>query len=322
MLDGSAPISRRSVPGTSRSSSALGFRLGLPFPATPSSLEREVALLRAARQRGITTFEIGSGAGGPAAERAISRAFPQPDPELLVVVRRSLRSLTAGSASIAGAPRGIDLPGQLLASIEESSGRLGPQRVDLVRWSDGDAPATVAGAARAALRGLREEHRILGWIEELGGGPGPGSPTTGAEPRSALCAGPLSLLAPGLVAPLEERARREPVGFFADDPLADGHLDGSRFRPVPVGDGPGRGPASISELERAARPVLKLAFLTAGTGRTLAQAAIEFALRWPWVTCAILPVPAPERLGEIADSERAPPLQDTEVERILALEDD
>ncbi len=321
MPDGSAPISRRSVAGTSRSSSALGFRLGLPFPAAPSSLEREVVLLRAARRRGISTFEIGGGAGGPAAERALSRAFPEPDPELLVIVRRSLRSLTAGGASATGASKALDLPGQLLASIEESSGRLRPHRVDLVRWSDGDASAAVAGAARTALRALQEEGRIVGWIEELGGGPGPGSLSTGGEPHSALCAGPLSLLAPGAVAPLAERARREPIGFFADDPLADGHLDGSRFRPVPVGDGPGRGPASISELEREARPVLQLAFLTAGTGRTLAQAAIEFALRWPWVTCAVLPVPAPERLGEIADSERAPPLQDAEVERIFALGD-
>lgn len=317
MPDRDDHVSRRPVAGTARDSSVLGLYLGGPLGPGPSGLEQMVALLRAARRRGISSYDLGSGPAAAAAERAISRAFPESDREILVLGRRSLHSLSGESRSGPGASNPRELGERLRESILESSTRLRPHRVDLVRWSDAGAPRETSELARSTLRELVADRVILGWVEELDGAMLPAGPLDGKAAATPLVAGRLSLLETRLVPILEERSHREPVGFFADDPLAGGRLDGSRFRPDPLGAGPGVAPVRLSELERDARPVLSRAFLTAGTGRTLAQAAVQFATRWPWVTAALLPLPSPERLEELVGSGSVPPLDDTEVERIV-----
>ncbi len=317
MPNGDDRVGRRPVAGTARDSSVLGLYLGGPLGPGPSGLDQMVGLLRAARRRGISSFDLGSGPAAAAAERAISRAFPESDREILVLGRRSLHSLSGESRSGPGGSNPRELAGRLRDSILESSTRLRPHRVDLVRWSDAGAPRETSELARSALRELAADRVISGWVEELDGATRSSGSIDGEAATTPLVAGRLSLLETRLVPLMEERSHRAPVGFFADDPLAGGRLDGSRFRPDPLGAGPGVAPVRLSELEREARPVLSLAFLTTGTDRTLAQAAVQFATRWPWVAAVLLPLPSPERLAELVGSGSVSPLDDAEVERIV-----
>jgi aryl-alcohol dehydrogenase-like predicted oxidoreductase len=75
-------------------------------------------------------------------------------------------------------------------------------------------------------------------------------------------------------------------------------------------------PADMRRLRREFEPVLRLGFLTEGGRRTLAQAALRFVLRWPWVVTCVIPLPPPERFEEILGFGSAPEISDEELARL------
>lgn len=315
MSEERAPARRR-VPGTAVDTSVLGVDLDARTLGAPADDERNVAVLRRARSFGLTTFALGEGAAGARAERLLSLALPDPDPELLIIGRRSLRPLATERSRT---PRGSDLEERLRASLAESNARLAPHSIGLLEWrGDGGNPEEVD--VEPALARLRSDgvlvdvltpaaRAIERWARPTDGATGP-----------TLVVGPLSLLDVSLVPAIRARADLHPVGVFVRDPFAEGRLDGTRFDRTIAERGPGSPPPTIRELQQEFAPVLDLGFLSEGRRRTLLQASVQFVALWPWVCSMLVPLPRPERFGELVEAADSPPLSEEEVARVVALD--
>jgi aryl-alcohol dehydrogenase-like predicted oxidoreductase len=313
-----APVSRRAVPGTSLRPSVIGFRIPSPTAGSSVSESRQAALLANARTAGITEYDVGGGPAARRAERLVRTAFATFDPDLVVLVHRSAQDLAEeGAHDRAGAPEG-DVETRLRRSLELSAERLHPQTIGLLVWHESSERAALPAELLSALGHLAAGGAFGGWIRSIP--PGGNLPDGGDHDpsRADLYAGPLSPLDASLLPALEERATRGPLGFLADDPLGSGRLDGTRFAQSIVDRRPDARPLNVRELRREFDPVLRLGFLTEGRKRTLAQASLQFAIRWPWVSSAIVPLPSPERLDELVGAESASPLSEAELNRILS----
>lgn len=313
------PVSVRPVPGTELHASSIGLRIEPRAPGTPLSGRRSVALLANARSRGITTLDLGEGAGSFRVERWVREAFPSSDPDLLILVHRSLDVLAEEAAHDRSAPSNGDLEARLRHSLGRSAERLRPHPIGVLLWqpsADAEDPAAEMGPV---MERLKAEGAFASWglsIASVGTRSGTGIPV---GPVPALLSGALSPLDPSLLPSLAERGSHDPFGFFVQDPMGGGRLDGTRFAGSLADRRPDARPVNVRELRREFSPVLRLGFLTEGKHRTLAQASLGFALRWPWVCSALVPLPSPERLEELIRAESTPPLSDAEVDRILAL---
>ena len=308
-------ISLRTAAGAGLGVSVLGFALEPEIVSSPESARGVEAMLRRARSAGVTLFSLPEGAGADRVERLLGRAFPEPDPDLVVLASRSSAGLAAGSRGRIDPPD-ADAAHALARSLAETDQRVAPQRVRLVEWipSEGDDEARLLSPA-GSERGGPDAPEIVRRIEP---GAGPRAAPTDARPGELL-SGSLSLVDRRLLGGLERRAALGPFGFFARDPFGGGRLDGTRLSEAAGPRRPDVGPVRVRELEREFAPVLSLGFLTEGRRRTLAQAALRFVLHWPWVVSAIVPLPSPERLSEVLGVEAVPELTDAELQRLDAL---
>jgi len=302
-------ISRRPVPGTERFFSAVAISVDPPAVAPPSADARTVTLLRQAREHGVTTFDVAAARFPERGERLIATAFPSSDPDLEVIVGRSVQSL-ARERSARGPSGPIeDLGAALEASLEQSGRRLAPAPVSVVEWipEAGGSP----GDARepTLLPPVPSGRRELLWAVRLLFPPS-APPSTGHSPT--LFAGDLSLLDRELVSGFGPTNRKLEASVIARNPFSDGRLDGSRFAAAALLAGPGAGPIDLRRLRADFEPVLALGFLTKSRRRTLAQAALRFVLGWPWVVTSVIPLPTPERFEEILGFESSPPFTDDE----------
>jgi aryl-alcohol dehydrogenase-like predicted oxidoreductase len=317
--DAAVPVSRRPVPGTTLSVSAIGLSLDPAAATTPDSGRTLAALVRAARARGVTLFDLPEGPGADRLERTIATALPRSDPDLTIIAQRSTVGIEADPRPRSPPPEPADPGGWLARSIDASNRRLAPHRIRLIDWipTEGDDRSTVD----ASLEGVRASHGIESVVRRISPGSGP-APGGGPTARVPLYSGGLSLLDTRLLRWLAPGASDGRWGFFARDPLGSGRLDGSRLVEASTPRRPDAGPVRVRELEREFAPVLSLGFLTDGRRRTLAQASLRFVLRALWVCSAIVPMPAPERLDEVLRAESVPELTDDEVERLQHLTTD
>ncbi len=314
-----ATISQRPIPGTDLRASAIGLSLDPRAIASPEASASLAAVLRRARERGVTLFDVPEGAGSDRAERLLAAAFPAPDPDLVVMVQRS----TSGLASTRREEGDRTAEGDrsaLARSVRDSNRRLAPHRVRLVDWvpSDDDPEARL----RLELASLGTTEGVSAVVRRVVPRAVPTRPL-GPPDSAELWSGSFSVIDRRLAPWLEDRSETGSVGFFARDPLGGGRLDGSRLVEASGPRRPEVGPVRVRELEREFAPVLALGFLTEGRRRTLAQASLRFVLRWPWVTAALVPLPAPERVDEILGAESAPELDADELRRVgqLAFDD-
>jgi len=304
---------RRRVPGTDRGLSEVTISLDPPAVASPALDARVVELLRRARSRGVTTFDVADARYPARAERLIATAFPEAAADVGVVVGRSTRSLS-GERTPRGDPfRSRDLESALEESLEQSRRRLAPVPITILEWT----PTTEEGRVGTGDETLPPA-RIHGrsdfeWALRLpphsvGASESSGAPT--------VLSGELSLLDRELVARFEEGGTKSEKRLIARNPFSDGRLDGSRFAAATAPTSPGSGPIEIRRLEAEFAPVLALGFLTESRTRTLAQAALSYVLDWPWVATAVVPLPAPERLEEVLGFRGSPSFTDEERSRL------
>ncbi|MGA9839865.1 MAG: hypothetical protein WBF81_09420 [Thermoplasmata archaeon] len=313
-------IAQREVPGTRLTTSSIALAIDATTLGSPAVDRRSVAVLRRARSLGVTTFEVPGGRGARRAERLLAEALPAFDEAVVVLLRRSVRSLAEEGSERPTGGSGDDLAARLRESLLRSAARLAPLTAGLVEWDPGGSPGAPTPGPAELFEPLRGDGVVRGWVLAVT----PDSPLASSDGVSTpdvprLFAGGLSPLDPRLIARYAERAARVPTGFFARDPLGSGRLDGSRFAGSVVDRRPDQAPVNVRDLRREFAPVLRLAFLTQGRGRTLAQASLGFVLRWPWVCSALVPVPAPERLEELLGAEVVAPVTAEEAERVLAL---
>lgn len=309
-------MERRGVPGSPKRFSALTVTVDPPSAPSPAADARTVAVLQRVRAGGVITFDVGDARFPERAERLIAAAFPSPDPELGVIVARSVESLANERAAQENAPSPEDPAAALQASIAQSRRRLAPVSVAVVEWTASPAEGRGADDSAGSLPApdsVGPGASLAVRISPRRGLPGP------SHPPGALYSGELSLLDHEVESMLEPLAAEGPTAFLARNPLAEGRLDGSRFAQTTTPVGPTEGPLDLRRLHREFDPVLRLGFLTAGRRRTLAQAALRFVLIRPWVVSAVIPLPVPERLDELLGFEASPPLTREELERVYEL---
>jgi aryl-alcohol dehydrogenase-like predicted oxidoreductase len=308
-------IERRSIPGTSATTSLLGISLDPPLASSPAMDRGIVATLRRARERGVTTFDLVHRGSPARAQRLIAAAFPDPDPSLLFIVGRSWSTPPDRWSPVGEHPAASPDPVRdLERSLAEDVRRIGPHGSVLVDFDAGAAPPERIRDAAKALDRHRAEGRISGWsLHWL-----PDANGTSPEPvvtHPAICV-ELSLLDRSALRPLVERASRGPLGVLVRNPFAGGRLDGTRFAATLGERGPSAAPLDLRSLHAEFDPVLRLGFLTRGHRRTLAQAGLLFLVRWPWVSTVLVPLPRPERWEEIFGAASARPLDPAELETL------
>ena len=268
-----------------------------------------VGMLRKALGAGITTFDTADAPDPMLAEALLARAFPDPDPRIVVLCRGG-RSGRARDPASSAPPRP---PG------------VGPERALGPR-----------GAPAGFCRLLEVEASDL---SEPAGGPGSGAPprpapppppfvvrcrSTGDVERAArlraprVLSGPFSLLERALPEAAVRRLGQDGFSWVGRDPFAGGRLDGTLFA---TGSpfAPVHHPRTVRELEAEFGPVARLGFLAQPRRRTLAQAALHFVVDTPWAVTACLGLPPVERWDEVVGFGSSPALDDEELKRVVFL---
>ncbi len=307
-------------PTVERAARAGDVRLS-PIAVAPRSLGATVpqaiapvaAQLRRCRELGVTTFDLVDAPDPGFAAVCLRRAFPRPDPDLVVLVAgqpaRSLAISRAGPppvSSVGAGPAGSRRPPEETASLLSGFRRVVEARHD--PRSPLGFPSFVSD-----LLGLRDEPGVadvcvrcatLAEVDQVVSHPG-----------APLASASFSLLEPELLGPRRASWDSGIARCIARDVLAGGRLDGSAWS-GPGGESKGLGrapPTPVRDLSAGYAGVLRLGFLTARRDRTLAQAAVAYVLTKPWVSTACLPLPPPRRLEEILRFREVPPLSPQEL---------
>jgi len=305
-------VPQRPAPGGAYRLSAVTISLAGPAAASPAVTSLAIPLLRKARALGVTSFDLSDAPFPALAEQTIARAFPEEDPDLVVIIGWPALPGEDGRARI---PVGIATHSvesrEVGPAIEESLLRLGGRRRVVVDWNPARTGPGGATVVPGPLERLRSDGRIVDVAVRL-------RPDAGVRPAdvTGLCSGSLSLLDLALVNEVRRAATPSGFALLARDVFAGGALDGTLLGGPFSGRGPAGPPAPLAALHARLDPILRLGFLTRGRSRTLAQAALQFALHWPWVLTAVVPLPSPERLETVLRMPSGPGLNDTELAEI------
>lgn len=311
-------VEHRPIPGTPITASLLGIAIDPPSIGSPAADRGMIASLRRARGRGITTFDLAHSGSIARAERLSAAAFPDPDPALLFILGRTWSPAPGAPSSIGGTrSRPTDPLTELEVTLPEEVRRWRQRGSVMVDFDPGEASPEQIREASRILDHQRNEGLIVAWSRHrrpVGGGilvdSGEAPPVLSVE---------LSLLDPSSLGPLADLASRGPLGVLVRDPFSRGRLDGTRFAATLGERGPRSAPPDVRSLHTEFDPVLRLGFLTRGRRRTLAQAALLFLFRWPWVATVVVPLPQPERWEEIVGATSASPLEPAELQALGAL---
>ncbi len=292
----------RRVPGLDRPVSVLGVSLAPLVEGPPDRAlgAPTIGFLRRARALGIRVYDVDAGDATPAAERALAAAFPEPDPELVV-----MGSLASRAAAVPDVP--------LSTTLEEFRHRLGGHPIGILWVPEGRLGRL--RARRAELDELRRQGRIGAWGVAFDR---PESVTEfvarGEWTGPALFRAPYDLLEPRAGRALLARLEGTDGRLVATDPHAQGLLDGSLLEPgAPLPPSP----TERRAFEAVARRLIRLRPFTAGGARTLPEAAVQFAIAPPEVACTVLRTRRPELLETSVRALARPPLTRELLDRSL-----
>ncbi len=286
--------------------SILGLTLDAPYAAVHPSGSAVHRLLSLAQAAGVRVIDTADSVLPDRTEAMLLRC-ERFEPGTLWVLGRNPAGL--GIDPSTSDRRGAS--GLIGVRLRESLTAI-PSRPDLSRWVQWHGSPShpqwdeVAGATLRELQGRGE---IAGWGLRWT------DPRDAAHlPSTALGSDSISLLDRRWETPL--RAELPAASFLARDPMAGGRLDGTRWdRSLVMATGP-EGPTPLRRLQEEVAPVLQFGFLTDGTGRTLAQSALQYLAGFPAVASILIPLPPPERLPGLLEFAQTPPISEEERGRI------
>jgi hypothetical protein len=316
-MSAAVPIERRSIAGTRLTTSVLGLVVDPTVSTRPAENRPTVALLRKARASGVTTFDLAGSSSPSWAAEVLLTAFPHWDPEVVVVLGAPAQP-TSGPGqrpSQLGPPSRPRPPeASQIGETAELARRLSQIGSILVEWDPGQKPSLAARETRQSLDDLTQHGAIAGSCIRCR--PDSELPAKEESPLRPPVSAELSLLDVRLLKTLASRFHDSRGAVLVRDPFAQGRLDGSRFSARLSDRGPSSTPRDVRTLHAEFDPVLRLAPLTRDRRRTLAQASVQFLVRWPWVASVLLPLPAPERWEEIRTAPNALPLDEGELREL------
>jgi aryl-alcohol dehydrogenase-like predicted oxidoreductase len=260
------------------------------------SREEAFALMDAARDAGITTFDTADAYGGGRSETFIGEWLRSRKPNDIVVSTKTFNPMEEG------ADHGL-APDRVKRQVESSLGRLGVERIDMFVTHDWDENVPIAETA-----GALDELVDAGKIGAYGL-----SNVDGAQLREALDAGSFgwvqneySLLERGAEREVLPLCAERGLGFTPFSPLAGGWLTGKyrRGEPLPAGSRMTMRPEPYEHLRTDAvfDEIEALERAAADRGVALATLAIEFILDDPRVTAVIVGPRRPAHLTPIVEA--------------------
>ena len=290
---------------------------------TPYAVQRSI--LTAAFDRGITYFDLANNYGPPygEAERSfglhMKRDFAPYRDEMIIATKAGY-DMWPGPYGDHGSRK------YLMASLDQSLSRMGLDYVDIFYHHRPD-PETPLEETMGALRDIVRQGKAL-YVGVSNYGPEDtrkaaallremGVPLLIHQPR-------YSMLDRHIEAGLTDALREEGVGCAVFSPLAGGRLTGKYRHGIPADSRAGSDPRYLKpEMidERLSRCTDALQTVANTRGQTLSQLALQWVLRDPVVTTAIIGASRPQQVEENLKALAFPALTQEECARIGAILD-
>ena len=275
----------------------------------PTNDDESIAAVRRAVDLGVEFFDTADVYGWGHSEEVLGEALAGRRDEVRLATK------VGGDFYHGGVRMNFD-PSYIAFALERSLRRLRTDRVDLYQLHNPPAETMADPAMYDVLDALKAEHKLDHYGVSV------------HEPVEALLcleAGrpevlqiPFSLFRQEWVTELFQEARKANVGIIGREPLGNGFL-GGKIRPgarFPPGDIRHHWPPSMIAARATAAD--HLAFL-ATSGRTMAQAALQFVLAFPAVSVAIPGAKSVSQVEENVAAADTPPLTQDELDAARAL---
>jgi aryl-alcohol dehydrogenase-like predicted oxidoreductase len=300
MVD-SRRMERRRLADSAIETSVIGVVIDPASVASPEADDQLVGQIRRLREAGVTTFDLSAARSVSRGARVLRRALVRGDSEICLIVREETSSAEEAPSIRNSGSTGSEVDRSIAADkAHEALADLHELGAVLVQIA-GEKPPT-------DRRGWAAGRFVLPWSARSGRGAKPSLEETAAGYSTEL-----SLLDTHSLPSLRAENPSGTPRIFVRNAFADGRLDGSRFGGPGDLRRPSATPIDLRTLHEEFDPVLRLAPLTQARTRTLAQAAVRFVVRWPWVAAVLLPLEPPERWDEILGSLAVPELTDAEL---------
>jgi aryl-alcohol dehydrogenase-like predicted oxidoreductase len=288
-----------------------------------------IRLLRRALELGITFYDTADVYGDGLGETILAKAFAGRRNEVVYATKFGYDFYTHPGVQPGQRERPQDwTPAFVETACAESLRRLGTDRIDLYQLHNPRIDTLRRDDLFAALERLKTQGKILHYGATLG----PAIDLRQAE-EGRCCVSErrmatqiiYNLLEQQIGAPLIGPATAHGVGLMVRVPHSSGLLEGRYTRETTFDANDHRhfrvntDERKRAWLEAGLQKVARLAFLTEGTGRTLAQAAIRWILAEPCFACVLPNIYTEEQLVEFAAAPDVAELTADEVERVNAL---
>lgn len=319
----------RTFPGTDLTVSEVGF--GVWTVATSwwgeKSDEESIALLRRARDRGITFFDTADTYGNGRGETLLRDAFGH-NPEDVVYATKFGYDIYSPQPDRPEGLRGQqELPQKfdrdfIRFACEQSIQRLGVEAIDLWQIHNARFDSIQRDDLWATLEELRDEGKIRYFGVALGPANGWLHEGIGAMRHRSITSLQVinNMLEPHPGSDFYPEARAKNVGLLIRVPHSSGMLEGKYTRDTQFPAHDHRRHRPRSWLLNGIEKLKTLQFLTENREQTLGQAAIKWLLSDP-LACSILPnIYESEQLDEFAQAPDLPDLSAQDLERIAELQ--
>lgn len=316
----------RTISGTDLRCSEVGF--GLWTISTgwwgAYSDDEAVALLREARDRGISLFDAADTYGNGRSEELLAKAFPGQERDGVVIATKVGYDFVSHGEERKGQreiPQDFG-PQAIRRAVDAALRRLGTDRIDVLQLHNIKMEQVEEDALWACLEELRDLGKIRVYGVALG--PAIGWLAEGVmairRRRPAILQHIYNYLEqhPGATIQKASAECGNPTQFFIRVPHSSGMLEGKYTENTVFPPGDHRNHRPKSWLVRGVRKVEQLRFLEVG-GRTLAQAAIQWLLRDSCVASVLPNIYGGEQLAEFAGASDAPPLSLEEIGKMARL---
>ncbi|MCH7811831.1 MAG: aldo/keto reductase [Chloroflexi bacterium] len=282
-----------------------------------------VDLLRKAYEKGVTFFDTADTYGDGRGETILAEALGDRRDKIVIATKFGYDFEHGRREGHKELPQDFS-PAFVRRAVEGSLSRLGTDYIDLYQLHNPRIETIQSDDLFATLEELKAEGKIRHYAAALG-------PDIGWEEEGMASMRERSVLSLQVIYSILEQdparaffpvAQETGTALLARVPHASGMLDGTYDKDTVFPETDHRAHRKQEWLDNSLRRTSKLDFLYGpGTGRTIAQAAIQFVLAEPTITSVLPNFLSEAQLTEFTDALDTPPLTGDELARIADLYD-